>query len=137
MAPKITATLANNQADEVLALIDAGSGAGLIRFYSGTQPATADTALSGNTLIATLTCSDPAGTTSGGVLTFSSITADSSADNSGTISFARLVDSDGNTVADYTVTATGGGGDIELSSVSVSAGDEVSLSSLTHTVPTS
>ena len=46
-------------------------------------------------------------------------------------------DSNDTTVLSGTVTATGGGGDIELSSLAVGAGDTVSISSLTVTVPLS
>src|SRR5689334_2272930 len=83
--------------------------AALLRIYSGTQPASADTALSGNTLLAELTCASPfAGAASGGVLTASAITQDSSADATGTATFFRLVKSDGTTVvADGSVGTSG------------------------------
>ena len=50
---------ANAILDEITTAIDGGTGAGVIRLYSGTVPANANTALSGNTLLAELTCSDP------------------------------------------------------------------------------
>ena len=45
-------------------------------------------------------------------------------------------DSDDNTEIEGSVTATGGGGDIELSSVAISNGDTVSITSLTMSLPT-
>lgn len=101
----------------------------LIRIYSGTQPATADTALSGNTLLATLTCSNPAfGASSNGVITLSSVTDDSSADATGTASFARIVTGTAfNTVFDCDVGTSGA--TINLNTVSIVSGGVVSITS--------
>ncbi len=64
-------------------------GTGRINVYTGSQPATADTAASG-TLLATLTLpSDVFGASSSGTITANTITADSSADASGTPGYAR------------------------------------------------
>ena len=80
--------LRNNMLDEITALIDAGAGAGLLRIYNGTRPATGGSA---TTLLAELTLSDPcAAAASGGILTFSAITQDSSANASGTATWARV-----------------------------------------------
>lgn len=85
----------NTEADALTPLFSSG----YLRIYSGTQPATADTALSGNTLLAELRFNATAfGSASSGVLTANAITADSSADNSGTASFFRALKSDGTTV---------------------------------------
>jgi hypothetical protein len=132
MAVGLTNALKNTQANAVISAIDAGSTGGLIKIYSGTRPATADTALSGNTLLATLTFSTTSGTATNGVITFSAITADSSADATGTASFARITDSDGTTVMDLDIGTSGS--DINLSSVSINSGDSVSISSFTYTV---
>jgi hypothetical protein len=132
MAVGLTNALKNTQANAVITAIDAGSTGGLIKIYSGTRPVTADTALSGNTLLATLTFSTTSGTASNGVITFSAITADSSADATGTASFARITDSDSNTVMDLDIGTSGS--DINLSSVSINSGDSVSISSFTYTV---
>lgn len=123
--------------NEQLTTIIDNLNSGKLRIYSGTRPANADTALSGNTLLAELTFSAtsfPA--PSGGVLTANAITSDSSADATGTASFARLFESDGTTVVgDMSVTASGGGGEIQFSTVSFIAGATISLSSLTITAP--
>lgn len=104
--------------------IDNGAAAGSLEFQT-----------SGNVEVATLTFSDPAfGAASSGTATASAITSDTSA-TGGTIAKAVMKDSDGNSKILCSVTATGGGGDIELSSVIVSAGQTVSMSALTYTAP--
>ena len=90
---------------------------------------------SGGTTVATLTFSNPAfGAASSGVATASAITADSSAVG-GTVAKAEFRQGGGTAVVLCSVTATGGGGDITLNSVIISAGQSVSISSLTYTAP--
>lgn len=114
----------NAIADLVVDRIDAGAGAGTLVFQTA-----------GDVEVATLTFSDPAfGAAGSGTATAAAITADSSA-TGGTIAKARAFDSVAAEVFACSVTATGGGGDIELNSVVVSAGQEVSVSSLTYTAP--
>lgn len=105
----------------------------LLNIYSGTQPATPDAALSGNTLLAQLACSATfAPSASGGVLTANAITSDASANNTGTATWASLVKSDGTTrIID--MSAGTSGTDMILSSVSIVAGNIVTCSSLTIT----
>jgi hypothetical protein len=130
-----TDTCRSNKLDEITALVDAGSGAGKLRIYDGSQPADADTAISGQTLLAELTFSDPSfGAASGGVLTANSITSDSSANASGTAAWFRVVDSDANAVFDGDVsTSAAGTGDLQLDSTSITAGQTVSVSSFVIT----
>lgn len=114
----------NAIADLVVDRIDAGPGAGTLEFQT-----------SGDVEVATLTFSDPAfGAASSGTATASAITSDTNA-TGGTIAKARAKDSTGTEVFACSVTATGGGGDIQLSSVGVSAGQTVSMSSLTYSAP--
>src|SRR4029077_3870165 len=88
---------------------------------------------SGGTTVATLTFSNPAfGAASGGVATASAITADSSAVG-GTVAKAELRQGGGTAIVLCSVTATGGGGDITLNSIVISAGQQVSITSLTYT----
>lgn len=127
---QIADAVCNAQADVLARLLDAG----LLRIYSGTQPATADTVLSGNTLLAELVfnaTSAPAA--SGGVLTFNGITADSSANATGTATFFRAVKADGTTVIlDGSVgTATS---NMIIASVSIAEFQTVSCSEFTHDV---
>lgn len=122
MAFGFATTLRTNRATQIKNAIDAGSGPGKLRIYNGTRPATGGTV---TTLLGELICSDPCGTVSNGVLTFSPVTSDISADNSGTATWFRIVDSDGNFVMDGSITATGGGGDGTMASTSIYANNPI------------
>lgn len=129
MALGFATALRNARLDEIAAAINAGAGAGLLRIYDGSRPATGGAA---TTLLAELTFSDPcAAGAAAGVLTFSAITKDSSANAPGTATWARIVDSDGTFVMDCSVGTSGA--DINLNSTSISAGQEVSITSATIT----
>lgn len=124
--PTLETAARNAACDAVVDLIDAGAGAGTLVFET-----------SGDVEVATLTFSDPAfGNAAAGVATANSITSDTDA-TGGTVAQASLYDSDSNKVCELTVTVTSGGGDIELSSLTIGSGDTVSLSSLTITMPAS
>lgn len=128
---KYTTTLRNNQLDEITAL--AGTSA-LLRIYDGSQPANANTAVSGQTLLAELTCDGSAfaAAASSGALTANAISNDSAANASGTAAWFRLVASDGTTVVmDGTVGTSGA--DLNLNSVSITVGQTVSVSSFVIT----
>lgn len=117
--------------------IDGGSGAGTIKLYTGTIPATPETAISSQVLLGTLTFSDPCGvvgTPTAGALTFSAITQDSSADATGTATWARIADSSGTTVVDINVTVTGGGGALQLNTTSIVAGGPIIISAFVLSV---
>ena len=112
------------------------ANSGKLRIYGGSVPANADAALGGATLLAELTMNATSfPSASGGVLTANAITSDASADATGTATFFRILQSDGTTViAQGTVTATGGGGDLQLATVSIVAAATVSVSLLTITM---
>lgn len=133
MAVGFATTIRNNMLTQILNAIDAGAGAGTIKIYTGTRPATGG-ALSGNTLLGTLTFSDPcAASPSGGVLTFNAIIQDAAADATGTATWARIEDSAGTFVYDASVGTSGA--DINLSSVSITAGGPISVTSASITAP--
>lgn len=117
----------------MLDLVDSDIGSsGFLRIYDGTPPANADTALSGNTLLAECDLSATAfGAASSGVLTANSITAEASAPASGTATFFRLVTSGGTAIVQGTVSTSGA--DLNLSTTSITAGDTVSITSFTIT----
>lgn len=119
--------------NELLDALTNEANSGKLRIYSGTRPATADTALSGNTLLAELTMNaTSAGSASAGVWTANAITSDSSADATGTASFARLVQSDGTTaLIDFSVGTSGA--EVTLNTLSIVAAAVVSCSSATLT----
>lgn len=129
MALGYVAGLRNAKLDAITTF---AAGGALLRIYAGTRPATGGTA---TTLLAQLTCGTPfAAAASGGVLTLNAITEDSSADATGTASWFRIVKADGTTiVADGSVTATGGGGDLQLNTVSLVAGGPVQITSASIT----
>ena len=130
---RIATTSRNSMLDALSAKIDADLSPGTIKIYSGTQPANADTSLSGNTLLATLTFSDPSGQpASAGMLTFDPITQDASADASGTATFARIADSSGDTVFDCDVGTSGA--TINLNTITIVTGGPVAITSFTVSI---
>src|SRR4051812_10156455 len=105
---------------------------GKLRIYDGTQPAHVDTALSGNTLLADLALSATAAAgASSHVLTLSAITADSSADNTGTATWGSLLTSANVRIVDFSVSTSGA--DLNLNTVSIVSGAQVSVSAFTIT----
>ena len=118
----------NGLTNYVVDLLDVGAGANgdlVITNASGTE-------------LAVLGLSNPAfdasgsaGGNSDGVATAESITSDTSA-VAGTAAIYIMRDCDDNEVWRGTVTATGGGGDLEMSSVSFGTGDTVSITSFTY-----
>lgn len=110
-------------AQKIRDLIDAGSGAGKLKFRDGT-----------GLIVATLTLSDPCGTVSGAVLTFSAITSDTNAAG-GTIVDAVITDSDDAIVLFLTVGLAGSGSDVEIDNLIIPATGTVACSSLTYTAP--
>lgn len=127
MAASYSTTLRNAQLD---AITTAVGNAGKLRIYSGTRPANVAAAITG-TLLAELTTGTPfAGAASAGVLTVNAVTGDTSADATGTATHFRQWKSDGTTgVIDGTVSATGGGGELQLASTAVTATEPVNVTS--------
>jgi hypothetical protein len=118
--------------------LDAASGspnAGRIRIYSGTQPATGGAALAGNTLLAELQLGDPsAPNASARSTTFNTISPDPVADNTGTATWARFLDGNGNEAFDCDVGVTGSGAGLEFATTSFVAGAVIELTSGTLTI---
>jgi hypothetical protein len=109
--------------DAVIAQIDGGAGAGKLKIRD-----------SGNVVLATITLADPSGTSASGVLTFdfSPAVSDTSADASGTAANAIVTDSNDVTVISGLTVGTSGA-DINLDSVSITAGQTVTLTAGTIT----
>lgn len=59
MTIRVSTAAANAGINAAVDLVDGGSGAGKIRIYNGAQPASPDTAISTQTLLAELPLSDP------------------------------------------------------------------------------
>lgn len=129
MALAYATTLRNARLDQIKTAIDAGAGAGLLRIYDGSRPATGGAA---TTLLAELTFSDPsAAAAASGVLTMNAITQDASANAAGTASWFRIVDSTGAFVLDGNVGTSGS--DLNLNSLAIALGATVSVTSMTIT----
>jgi hypothetical protein len=124
----------NAMLDALVARMNLGAGPATLKIYSGTQPANGDAALSGNTLLGTLTFTDPAApAASGGTITFSTITEDTAADATGTATFGRIQDSDGNLVTDGDVGTSGAL--INLNTTTIAAGGPLRITSFTISIP--
>ena len=130
MTLSYSTTLRNATVD---AITTAAGASALLRIYNGTPPANVGTALSGNTLLAELTCNATfAPSASSGVLTLNSITSDSSADATGTASFFRIYKSDGTTAVLQGTVGTSGE-DLNLNTTSIVSGAQVAVTSFTIT----
>jgi hypothetical protein len=129
--PKLTNAAASAAADAVVDLADAGTNA-LLRIYDGTQPATADTALGAQVLLAELPMSDPAfGAASNGVATAGAITTDASANATGTATWGTVVTSAGTRIFDFSVGTASA--DLILNTTSIVSGAAVSVTAFTYT----
>ena len=129
MSLAFASTLRTTRADAINTAINAGPGAGLLRIYDGSRPATGGAA---TTLLAELTFSDPAGAgASAGVWTASSITQDSSANATGTATWFRVVDSSAAFVMDGNVGTSGS--DLNVTTTSITATQPVSVTSFVIT----
>jgi hypothetical protein len=131
MAHNITlsALTANAIADVVAARCDGGT----IEIRDGAQPATADTALGAQVLLATCTFGAPAfAAAAAGVATAHAITQDAAADATGTAAWFRAKTSTGLTVLDGTV-GVGASFDCNVVSTAVTLGDPFPIASMTIT----
>ena len=126
MALAYSTTVRNAMLDAITTAI--GSN-GLLRIYDGSRPASGGTA---TTKLAELALSaTAAAAASGGVLTFNSITQDSSADASGTATWFRVTTSGGTFVIDGSVGTSGS--DLNLVTTTIVAGQPVQVSSFAIT----
>lgn len=111
------------------AITTRAGGNAILRIYSGSRPATGGAE---TTILAELTCNATfAPAASGGVLTLNAITADSSANNTGTATWFRIQSSGAVHVLDGDVGTAGS--DMNLSTTSIVAGATVSITSATIT----
>ena len=128
--PKFSNVCVNLEADAIGNTMNTG----YLRIYDGSQPATADTAIGAQVLLAELRFgADAFPAASAGVLTANAITDDSSANATGTASWARILQSDGTTTM-WDGSVGTASANVILNTVSISSGAVVSCSSLTFTV---
>lgn len=118
-------TTLNKRLDDIKT--DVGAS-GKLKLYTGTMPATVDTALSGNTLLAVLTCSSTfAAAAASHTLTANTITSDTSADASGTVTWGTVTTSADTRIIDFDVATTSAS--MIIDNTSINAGQVVSCSS--------
>lgn len=128
--PQISYTTANLEANAITAAMNSGK----LRIYDGAVPARADDAIGGSALLAELTMNVTAfGASANGVITANAITADASANASGTATYYRIWDSAGTTCYIQGTVGTASA-DMILNSVAISSGAAVTVTALTHTV---
>lgn len=131
---KMADAAVNGEADA----LDVLAASGYLRIYDSTgtgQPATADTAVTTQVLLAELRFGSPAfGDAVAGVLTANAITKDSSANATGTATWFRVLKSDGTTSL-WDGSAGTSNADLVLGSVAIQIGAEVSITAMTHTIP--
>jgi hypothetical protein len=127
--PILTSLAAATQANAVAALLNNG----WLRLYSGSQPSTADEAVSSQVILAELRFGNPAfGSASDGVAAANAITGDSSANATGTAAWFRCFQSDGTTpIFDGSVGTSNS--NLVLNSVEIFADAQVDVTSFTFT----
>jgi glutamate synthase domain-containing protein 3 len=127
------ASITNANRSRAADAVCARANGGTLVIYGGTPPATADTALSGNTVAATLTMAATAfGAASNGVATAGTITAATAAANVNPATFARVFETGGTTVV-FQLTVGTSGAELNLSSTNIVSGGNVAVTSLTYT----
>lgn len=114
----------------LVARLAEGAGDADIKFYTGPMAASTSTAITTQTLLGTLLCSDPPATNTGPLVTFGPITPDGAADANGDAVWARIGNGDGVAVLDVDVTDEAGVGLLKLNTVTVAAGGPIGLDSL-------
>jgi hypothetical protein len=118
--------------DTINATLGASS---LLRFYSGTKPATADAGLSGNTQLAELTLSATEfGAAASRVITANAIGTDINADATGTATWASFVKSDGTRCIDVTVGEAADSADITVDNKSFQVNADIAVTAFTLTL---
>ena len=131
MAIQLSTTVRNARLDSIETAIGASP---ILRIRTGAAPANCGTADAGTVLVTMTLPSDFMAAASGGSKALSGTWQDSSADATGTAAHFRIYDSGGTTChIQGTVTATSGGGDLELDNTSIATGQSVTITSFTLT----
>lgn len=129
MSLNFSTALRNARATAIISALDAGVTPATIKLYSGTKPAVTGAAITTQVLIGTCTLSKPCAAVVDGVATFQPIADDPIADNTGTISWARILNGDGAFVADLNCGAVGSSAIMIFNNLSVQAGGLISITS--------
>lgn len=131
MTVQLSTSARNARLDQIETTVGVSA---ILKIRTGAQPANCAAADSG-TVLATLALPvDWMAAASGGSKALLGTWSDPSADATGTAAHFRLYDSGGATChIQGTVTVTGGGGDMTLDSVSITAGQVVTITTFTLT----
>lgn len=110
---------------------DTAFNSGTLEIRTGSAPGAGNAAT--GTVLATITLpADAFAAASGGTKAKSGTWQDASADATGTAGHWRMTG--GSNIVEGTVTATGGGGDMELDSTSITSGQTVTITAFTFSV---
>lgn len=128
--PKTTEARRNAALD---AAFDSALNSGYLRIYDSTQPTDADTALGAQVLLAQCTLNATAfASAATGSKAANAISDDTSADAGGTATWGTITTSGGTRYMDFSVGTSGA--NLNLNSVAISAGANVSVSAFTVTM---
>jgi hypothetical protein len=131
MALQLSVAVRNARLDAIETAIGTSP---IMRIRTGSVPASCAAADAGTVLASLTLPSDWMAAASSGSKSLSGTWQDLLADASGTAAHFRIYDSGGSTChLQGTVTVTGGGGDLTLSSASISAGQAVTVTAFTLT----
>lgn len=110
--------------------------AAVLKIFTGSQPANCAAANSGTELVSYTLASDWAAAASGGSKAFSNTPISGTGLADGDAGHYRLYASNGTTCHEQgTVTATGDGGDMTITNVSIATGQAVNVTGWTKTAP--
>ena len=123
MAVIYSATVKNTRMTAVRDAIDGGTAGGTLEIGTTSMAS----------VLAVITLADPCGSVTTGVLNFTMPQSDTNADATGTAAEARIKDSSGTVIVSGLTVGTSGA-NINLSSVGITTGDTVTLSTaaITH-----
>lgn len=126
MTLRINETLRHAMLTALAAAVDGGSGQGMIEIRSGTRPSSL-TSTVGTDLLVSFTIDDPSfGTPTAGVMTLvTSGGIPATAEDTGTATWARVLDSSFNVIFDGSVGTSGA--DFIVNTTSITDGEEVTL----------
>lgn len=125
---KFENALKSAMAQEIIESIAIGSASTpKLQIYNGAVPAAIGDAIAG-TLLAEFDIDNAVGSVANGVLTFSAIIDDPSANATGDPTWGRIIDRDGATKIHMTASAQGGSGEIQVNPGTITAGQPVSVS---------
>jgi hypothetical protein len=132
MSETFSNTVRSVQADAVVDLFDGGS----LIIGKGAKPA-ADAAHSGTDVLVTITLPTPCFAAAVDGVASKAGTWSATASAAGTATWARFLSSDTLKWHTVDVTATSGGGDLELDNPTIASGQTVTVSTYTFTAPAS